>query len=186
MPRPKVHPANRRRAAEACNFCRASKKRCSATVPCTACERRGIGASCFLTHKPRGHRGLSSRSSATASQARSVVTDDAGEQNAGRRPSEVDASFLSDSGFLRQPPGPADLNSADAFRLLSPTSSHNDASVVSAPSATHQQHRTASLSSSLPSVGELHSRMLLNRRGDRGKTLPFLSLYPFTSMTSSL
>ncbi|EGR48297.1 uncharacterized protein TRIREDRAFT_62244 [Trichoderma reesei QM6a] len=56
MPRPKVHPSQRQRAAEACNFCRASKKRCSATVPCTACQRRGIGDSCHLTHRPRGFR----------------------------------------------------------------------------------------------------------------------------------
>ncbi|EHK21085.1 uncharacterized protein TRIVIDRAFT_153210 [Trichoderma virens Gv29-8] len=56
MPRPKVHPSQRQRAAEACNFCRASKKRCSATVPCTACQRRGIGDSCYLTHRPRGSR----------------------------------------------------------------------------------------------------------------------------------
>ncbi|PTB65791.1 hypothetical protein BBK36DRAFT_1121016 [Trichoderma citrinoviride] len=58
MPRPKVHPSQRQRAAEACNFCRASKKRCSATVPCTACQRRGIGDSCYLTHRPRGSRAV--------------------------------------------------------------------------------------------------------------------------------
>ncbi|CAK7203039.1 hypothetical protein SEUCBS139899_005768 [Sporothrix eucalyptigena] len=57
MPRPKVPPSQRRRAAEACNFCRASKKRCSATVPCTACVRRGHALSCSLTHKPRGASG---------------------------------------------------------------------------------------------------------------------------------
>ncbi|KAI5467233.1 fungal-specific transcription factor domain-containing protein [Mariannaea sp. PMI_226] len=56
MPRPKVHPSQRQRAAEACNFCRVSKKRCSATVPCTACKKRGMEASCYLTHKPWGTR----------------------------------------------------------------------------------------------------------------------------------
>lgn len=54
MPRPKVHPSNRQRAAEACNFCRMSKKRCSATVPCTACVKRGIEDTCKLTRTPKG------------------------------------------------------------------------------------------------------------------------------------
>lgn len=52
MPRPKVHPSQRRRVVEACAFCRASKKRCSGTVPCTACKRRGIESQCSL--KPMG------------------------------------------------------------------------------------------------------------------------------------
>ncbi|OIW34815.1 hypothetical protein CONLIGDRAFT_688771 [Coniochaeta ligniaria NRRL 30616] len=54
MPRPKVHPNERRRAVKACGFCRASKKRCSGTVPCTACRRRGMSSSCSFGHASIG------------------------------------------------------------------------------------------------------------------------------------
>ncbi|KAF1842938.1 uncharacterized protein K460DRAFT_340538 [Cucurbitaria berberidis CBS 394.84] len=56
MPRPKVHPNLRQRAAEACSFCRASKKRCSATVPCAACLKRGIAESCRLSKSSKSPR----------------------------------------------------------------------------------------------------------------------------------
>ncbi|KAL2827521.1 hypothetical protein BDW59DRAFT_143913 [Aspergillus cavernicola] len=46
MPRPKVLPANRLRAPEACLACRASKKRCSGTFPCTKCVGNGRADSC--------------------------------------------------------------------------------------------------------------------------------------------
>ncbi|KAL2822946.1 hypothetical protein BJX63DRAFT_375897 [Aspergillus granulosus] len=46
MPRPKVLPANRLRAPEACLACRASKKRCSGTFPCTKCIRNGRADTC--------------------------------------------------------------------------------------------------------------------------------------------
>lgn len=46
MPRPKVLPANRLRAPEACLACRASKKRCSGTFPCSKCIRNGRADSC--------------------------------------------------------------------------------------------------------------------------------------------
>jgi hypothetical protein len=46
MPRPKVLPANRLRAPEACIACRASKKRCSGTFPCTKCIRNGRADTC--------------------------------------------------------------------------------------------------------------------------------------------
>jgi hypothetical protein len=56
MPRPKVPLSQRQRAVGACNFCRSSKKRCSATVPCTACVRRGRADSCYLPQSNRGAR----------------------------------------------------------------------------------------------------------------------------------
>ena len=56
MPRPRVPLSQRQRAVGACNFCRSSKKRCSATVPCTACVRRGRADSCYLPHSNRGAR----------------------------------------------------------------------------------------------------------------------------------
>ncbi|KAF9887522.1 hypothetical protein FE257_010100 [Aspergillus nanangensis] len=48
MPRPKVPFDKRQRTAEACTFCQTSKKRCSATLPCTNCVRRGRGQFCTL------------------------------------------------------------------------------------------------------------------------------------------
>lgn len=56
MPRPRVPPSQRRRAAEACSFCRETKKKCSGTAPCSYCLRRGIGSQCIITPRPRGSR----------------------------------------------------------------------------------------------------------------------------------
>ncbi|KAJ5674324.1 uncharacterized protein N7477_004258 [Penicillium maclennaniae] len=47
MGRPKVHPANRLRANTACTTCRASKKRCSGSFPCTNCIHKGRGRTCI-------------------------------------------------------------------------------------------------------------------------------------------
>lgn len=47
MGRPKVDPANRLRANTACTTCRASKKRCSGSFPCTNCIRKGRGRTCI-------------------------------------------------------------------------------------------------------------------------------------------
>lgn len=47
MGRPKVLPANRLRANTACTACRASKKRCSGSFPCTNCIHKGRGRSCI-------------------------------------------------------------------------------------------------------------------------------------------
>ncbi|KAJ5690861.1 hypothetical protein N7462_005253 [Penicillium macrosclerotiorum] len=47
MGRPKVLPANRLRANTACTACRASKKRCSGSFPCTSCIHKGQGRTCM-------------------------------------------------------------------------------------------------------------------------------------------
>lgn len=47
MGRPKVLPANRLRANTACTACRASKKRCSGSFPCTNCINKGRGRTCI-------------------------------------------------------------------------------------------------------------------------------------------
>lgn len=47
MGRPKVLPANRLRANTACTACRASKKRCSGSFPCTNCVHKGRARSCI-------------------------------------------------------------------------------------------------------------------------------------------
>ncbi|PNS21552.1 Regulator of drug sensitivity 2 [Sphaceloma murrayae] len=48
MPRPKVDPNKRLRAAEACTYCQSTKKRCSAIVPCSNCVRKGRAHQCTL------------------------------------------------------------------------------------------------------------------------------------------
>lgn len=62
MGRPKVHPANRLRANTACTTCRASKKRCSGTFPCSNCIHKGRGRSC-IPFKSTSVAGLRSRPS---------------------------------------------------------------------------------------------------------------------------
>lgn len=47
MGRPKVLPANRLRANTACTACRASKKRCSGSFPCTNCIHKGRSHTCI-------------------------------------------------------------------------------------------------------------------------------------------
>lgn len=47
MGRPKVDPANRLRANTACTACRASKKRCSGSFPCTNCIQKGRARTCI-------------------------------------------------------------------------------------------------------------------------------------------
>lgn len=46
MPRPKVRPEDRQRAARACLICKASKKRCDAQLPCSNCVRRNKHSQC--------------------------------------------------------------------------------------------------------------------------------------------
>jgi hypothetical protein len=50
MGRSKVPDSERRRATRACTLCRAAKKKCSASIPCTYCRQRGLAASCFVTN----------------------------------------------------------------------------------------------------------------------------------------
>ena len=67
MGRPKVHPANRLRANTACTTCRASKKRCSGSFPCTNCMNKGRARSC-IAFRSISDSGLRSRR-ASAAQA---------------------------------------------------------------------------------------------------------------------
>lgn len=46
MPRPRVRPEDRQRAAKACLPCKSSKKRCDAQQPCSNCVRRRAASSC--------------------------------------------------------------------------------------------------------------------------------------------
>ncbi|KIV95395.1 hypothetical protein PV10_03059 [Exophiala mesophila] len=75
MPRPKVRPEDRQRAAKACLTCKASKKRCDAQLPCSNCVRRNKHSQCSyedsdLMEPPpkRQHRmSISNQSSESAS-----------------------------------------------------------------------------------------------------------------------
>ncbi|KAJ5657318.1 uncharacterized protein N7484_000967 [Penicillium longicatenatum] len=67
MGRPKVSPENRLRANTACTKCRASKKRCSGSFPCTNCIRKGHARSCIpfksiSQTSPSSHRDPTPRS----------------------------------------------------------------------------------------------------------------------------
>ncbi|KAF4454887.1 hypothetical protein F53441_2680 [Fusarium austroafricanum] len=72
MPRPIVPAHQRQRAAEACNLCRETKKRCSGSAPCTQCVRRGLEGQCFITYAPRGSRTRARAEAARAAAAAGV------------------------------------------------------------------------------------------------------------------
>ncbi|KAL6876872.1 hypothetical protein J3F83DRAFT_727362 [Trichoderma novae-zelandiae] len=191
MPRPKVHPSQRQRAAEACNFCRASKKRCSATVPCTACQRRGIGDSCYLTHQPRGSRTLPHphphphppRARAAAPE-RVPASPSGGD---GISDGLANDTSMADSAWGRAGCGQMDVpewcsvNGDDAeggYQPLTPSDSRLSISEGAA-------NRSALLSTARPASQapepESHARMLLNLRGERvyigeAASLSFLQL----------
>ena len=143
MPRPKVHPSQRRRAAEACRFCRANKKRCSGTVPCINCRRKGKADSCCIPHR---RQSIASGAAAPTSfpsdsfQSNLKSPTDNGLERASAR-GDQDHPSLADQ---------ADLNSSPTARPIP------------------------------PHVGyELHSRMLLNSRGERGESC-FFTLKTFS------
>ncbi|RDW70516.1 Zn(II)2Cys6 transcription factor [Aspergillus mulundensis] len=86
MPRPKVLPANRLRAPEACLACRASKKRCSGSFPCTKCIRNGRADTCVP------FRRSNSVSAPRQNDAYRVTSPDAGRR--ARNTSSINAASL--------------------------------------------------------------------------------------------
>lgn len=180
MPRPKVHPSQRQRAAEACNFCRASKKRCSATVPCTACQRRGIGASCFLTHQPRGSRKKPPPRSRASVSEQTRSSPDGGDNTL------EDESAWGRDGFANIVP--PDWPEADSISMNNdvdgdyqpPTPSDSRISIPEETiSGSTQQPPQLSVNSGSPALGpESHARMLLNLRGEQGRLLTSCSARP--------
>lgn len=171
MPRPKVHPSQRKRAAEACNFCRMSKKKCSATVPCTACQSRGIGHTCYLTNSPRASRSAARRIQRPLGDG-SPYEDTPG---AARRASAADTDWpMDDRDRSWVPPPPAISLHQDAYQPISPSESRT------APTDTNNIEADLSPLRHLPqqdtpALGrESHARMLLNLRGERGKPSPLM------------
>ncbi|KAF7560207.1 hypothetical protein G7046_g3929 [Stylonectria norvegica] len=164
MPRPKVPNSERKRAAEACNFCRTSKKRCSATVPCTACQRRGIGSSCFLTYMPRGSRAAVAPGIASGSLSAPSPGPSPPQNTIGTRAVPAEQDGLSPAPMLAIQPRRASRRVAardgDDYRPISPSESRSGP-----PEEPRRRARQASRSP--PLRQESHSRMLLNLRGER-------------------
>ncbi|KAK5461229.1 hypothetical protein LTS15_003292 [Exophiala xenobiotica] len=67
MPRPKVRPEDRQRAAKACLPCKASKKRCDAQQPCSNCVRKKSASTCEYAESPVRPRGVHAHAAATTS-----------------------------------------------------------------------------------------------------------------------
>lgn len=147
MPRPRVPADKRLRIAEACNFCRESKKRCSGSAPCTQCLRRGLENRCFITYAPRGSRARARREASKRAAA-----------------SNTDLSTQEPSGLMgiantisQHNVHAGDPDIVNEFRPLSPSDSRRDGEEGGSLS----EHTEASASNP--------PRMLLNLRGERGK-----------------
>lgn len=94
MPRPIVPAHQRQRAAEACNLCRETKKRCSGSAPCTQCVRRGLESQCFITYAPRGSRTRARAEAAKAAAAGSVTTEQmSASSHQSSQPMETDEGY---------------------------------------------------------------------------------------------
>lgn len=75
MPRPRVRPEERQRAAKACLPCKSSKKRCDAQQPCSNCVRRRAMSSCIYADSSRTRNHHEARQSLAASSQRMPTED---------------------------------------------------------------------------------------------------------------
>ena len=55
MPRPKVTPDARQRVVQACAQCKSSKRKCSGSLPCDHCIKRGFGDTCHFLDSDTPH-----------------------------------------------------------------------------------------------------------------------------------
>lgn len=190
MPRPKVHPSMRQRASEACNSCREAKKRCSGTAPCTHCLRRGTGDTCFISHRPRGHRGhrqsLPNPDMNTMDGipnglprfegVRAVTSAERSSLQALQSP--VTSALLGPQ-HQTTPSNPTPASRATEFHPISPSDSR--ATEIDGSTTRSQGERPSTSSMPLPAQewesepsllsAKPSSRMLLNLRGERGTRL---------------
>lgn len=168
MPRPKVHESQRQRAAEACSFCRDTKKKCSGTAPCTQCQRRGLHDECFITYLPRGSRLRTQRAAASAGRQSWNSVSQASVSSA---QDATSAALLSPTQTRPTLSHGQSGNAADSFRPLSPSESReeNDDSIGNAAQGSAQTPRPSDKSlgqdSSFAAPGP---RMLLSSHGERG------------------
>lgn len=157
MPRPRVLPSQRRRTAEACNFCREVKKKCSGTVPCVHCLRRGIGSQCCIPLRPRGAR-------QGVPAAAPPVTPGPPLRDRDLRPPSSSPPDGEHDGFASGEVGPG-----EDFCPPSPSESRRSVDVSGNPTGARTPRSSGPAASSSPTVANLHSRMLLNMRGERGE-----------------
>lgn len=173
MPRPKVPLSQRQRAVGACNFCRSSKKRCSGTVPCAACVRRGRSDSCFLPHSHRRPRDTTTATYPGSSpEIRRHITQD--------KQDSAQPVFLSETN--RMGGGSSQPEDHRPMQYLTPEAHIN--ADENSPQA--QASETTPLEA--PELQyEPRSRMLRNLRGERGTlSLPMLLLVsPFLELGAS-
>lgn len=169
MPRPKVHDSQRQRAAEACSFCRESKKKCSGKAPCTQCQRRGLEEECTITYLPRGYRSRNEHGAARAGRQSwnslpQIAADSVNDT--------FTAALHSPSNVTGPRPDNDTTNAGDnqLFRPLSPCESREEnddnSCLVQGSAATVQA--SGKTSSKDSSQAELAPRMLLSSHGERG------------------
>lgn len=179
MPRPRLLPSQRQRAAEACKFCRDSKKRCSGTAPCSHCLRRGIGGECYITPRPRRSRPVRVPSDATIlpnpSFLETEIFDSALMESVVSPETENRGQQLRSRGKQRAIPiaNPEievrmNVNGSNIEERhacpLSPSASYPDTSGQGIADEDIQRRASDASISAKP-----HSRMLLNQRGERCK-----------------
>ncbi|KAJ5638230.1 hypothetical protein N7490_008109 [Penicillium lividum] len=96
MGRPKINPENRLRANTACTKCRASKKRCSGSFPCTNCIRKGEARSC-IPFKSRPESSSRHREQTPSSRLNTITAwDDPNQPLETSLPSQICATSPSD------------------------------------------------------------------------------------------
>ncbi|VUC37378.1 unnamed protein product [Clonostachys rosea] len=189
MPRPKLLSSQRQRAAEACNACREAKKRCSGTAPCTHCLRRGLGSSCFISHRPRGNRhsvgigtGLSSSKPPNGRQQPLATSPPNTRHSTGAAISDS-AAFpaFEDTSMLSHSTAPVVSNAIASISPSEPRTIEVDNSSTTANVEPPVQVMSDADNSSALSLLSMKPspRMLLNLRGERvyiggGGSLSFL------------
>ncbi|KAJ3497433.1 hypothetical protein NLG97_g1901 [Lecanicillium saksenae] len=142
-----------------------SKKKCSATVPCTACQRRGIGHTCYLTNSPRAVR----------SGARRIQEPPRNDTPINESPIDTDRIHGAESNWELDagprswaPPQQEFSLQQDSYQPISPSDSRaaaTDTNIIE-PNSSPLDHATRE-TTALGRGSESHARMLLNLRGER-------------------
>ncbi|CAH0025284.1 unnamed protein product [Clonostachys rhizophaga] len=149
MPRPKVPPHRRQRVVQACNACRAVRKRCSGAAPCTLCQRRGIGHSCSIP----AHTPAANPQGVVASERAGAILDSA----------DLPAGLIEQAPLIQtRPPDAAGSLASSTSQAIGP--SHlEDRTSLNEMRLSNQENRPES-----PILGaKPQPRMLLNLHGER-------------------
>ncbi|KAJ5584812.1 uncharacterized protein N7459_004612 [Penicillium hispanicum] len=119
MGRPKVHPANRLRANTACTTCRASKKRCSGSFPCTNCIYKGRARSC-VPFKSISDTGRQSRRVSAAHGSPATIPEWKGSTGGLQSPLDSHINESSPTERVDEDPHPATSRSSEATHRTHP------------------------------------------------------------------